>query len=629
MRPPLHPAGVVLAALWILSGGTALATVVNGRVTTTTGQGIANVDLDFIDRNTNISIPLTNDRTDVLGFYAVSVPPGSYDVRFKPPLGTRFVGEEIRGIDVQGNSLVLDQVLQTGWMITGRAIDDLANPAASVDLDVIDAPSGDQVFTNHDTSDLSGNFNVVVPTGTYHIEFEPPRITNLVPRRMETVAVAADLALGDVVLIHGFHLSGDVLAPDASAVPDGTIRAFDPVTGREVFTPANKTDGAGHFDLLVAPGAYNLRIEPPRGTRSLPRTVAGVSVSADRALPPVILDAGVTAFGRVEDTFGNRTEGVDLDFVNAFSGVKQFTPHDNTDENGEYAVTVRPGTYDIAFDPQAGSGLAPQRLSGVIMAGDQSLPDVTLPPGFLVSGTVRDAASNPIAGVDLDLIDLAAGLQIYTARDDTDLAGAFAVIVPAGAYDIRFTPPGGGGLGLAALNNVTVGSDLSLGMVIPPPSFPALPAAISPPSGSALGGILVTVTGSDFAPGAVVRVGGVTLSGIVRLDSGTIQGTTRPRPAGVVDVEVINPGAAPAVLPGAFTYLPPAADPTLTVSVSGPVGTDILLEWTSTGQARYTVFRSSSPNRFGDTERIEVIEGTSFRDEGAMARPGTFFYLVQ
>ncbi len=629
MRPPLLPACLIAAGLCTLAVSPASATVVNGQVTTTAGLGIPNVNLDFIDRATGTNIPLSNDTSDILGFYAVSVPAGSYDVRFKPPLGTRFVGAEIEGVSVQGTGMVLNQVLPTGWIVTGRTIDDASAAVASVDLDVIDAATGDVVFTNHDTSDSSGNFNVVVVAGTYHIEFAPPATTGLVPVKMEGVSVTADRALGDVALRHGVHMTGEARDPGGSGVSDAAVRVFDPATAKEALTLNNRTDATGHFDLLVAASTYDLRFEPARGAGLLPRTLFGVVVTADRALLPVTLEAGVIAFGRVEDASGNKIQGVDLDFVNVFSGVEQFTPHDNTDGNGDYAVTVRRGTYDVAFDPPAGSGLAPQRLSGVGMASNQSLPNVTLVRGFVVSGGVRDGASNPVAGVDLDFVDLATGRSIVTVRDDSDPAGAFAVIVPAGTYDIRFTPPDGSGSGVAILPQVSVASNLSLGTVTLPPSSPAAPLAISPTEGSAAGGTLVTVTGSGFAPGVVVKIGGVGLSQIVRLDPGTVQGITRARPAGTVDVEVINPGAAASVLPSAFTYLRPPSDPSLTITVVGPLGNDVLLKWSDTGQGRYAIYRSTGPARFGDPERVDVIEGTAFLDEGALARPGNAFYVAQ
>jgi len=86
----------------------AWATVVSGQITNSVGAGIANVDLDFIDRDTDNSIPLTNDDTDFLGFFAVNVPTGNYDIRFKPPQGARYVGIELRGENVQGVSMTLN-----------------------------------------------------------------------------------------------------------------------------------------------------------------------------------------------------------------------------------------------------------------------------------------------------------------------------------------------------------------------------------------------------------------------------------------------------------------------------------------------------------------------------------------
>ena len=629
MKPSCLRKSLLVAALWALTGGCALATAVNGQVTTTSGQGIASVNLDFIDRATGANIPLANDTTDVLGFYAVSVPAGSYNVRFKPPLGTRFVGVEIQNVGVQGTSLVLNQVLPTGWMITGRTIDDAGSPVASVNLDVIDPATGGVIYTNHDISDTQGNFNVVVPAGTYRITFTPPAASNLVPVKRENVSVTSDLSLGDVVLPHGLHLSGDVRTPDAFAVTGALVRVLDFSTGTEVLTANNKTDGSGHFDILVLAAGYNLRVEPVRGTPLLPRTVVGVSVATDRTVPPIVLESGVIASGGVEDFLGNKIRGVDLDFINAFSGVKQFTPHDNTDDNGNYTVTVRAGTYDVTFDPPSGSGLAAQRLTSVTMTGNLSLPTVTLSRGFVVSGTVRDASSNALASVDLDFIDLATGAKIYTPRDDTDPAGVFSVVVPAGSYEIGFAPPDASGSGLAILSPVVVDSNLSVGTVTLPPAFPAAPLSVSPASGSAEGGTLVTVTGSEFAPGVVVEVGGVTLLQIVRTDSGTVQGFTRARPAGTVDVQVINPGAAPSVLSAAFTYVTQATDPTLTVTPSGPIGTDILLQWSATGQARYTIYRSPAATRFTDLERVDVIEGTTYLLEGDLMRPGSSFYVVQ
>jgi len=98
----------------------ASATVVSGQVTLAGSSGLSNVDLDFIDRNTGQSIPLTNDDTDLLGFYAIVVPTGDYDVRFKPPQGTAVAADELRGVRVESAAMTLNVALLPGSFVTGR-----------------------------------------------------------------------------------------------------------------------------------------------------------------------------------------------------------------------------------------------------------------------------------------------------------------------------------------------------------------------------------------------------------------------------------------------------------------------------------------------------------------------------
>src|SRR5207245_5020773 len=76
---------------------------------------------------------------------------------------------------VQTCALPIYQVLPTGWMITGRTIDDATGPVASVNLDVINAFSGVKQFTPHDNTDDNGNYTVTVRAGTYDVTFDPPR----------------------------------------------------------------------------------------------------------------------------------------------------------------------------------------------------------------------------------------------------------------------------------------------------------------------------------------------------------------------------------------------------------------------------------------------------------------------
>ena len=93
------------------------------------------------------------------------------------------------------------------------------------------------------------------------------------------------------------------------------------------------------------------------------------------------------------------------------------------------------------------------------------------------------------------------------------------------------------------------------GPIQPTPIGPSV-AAISPNSGTTLGGTAITITGANFAAGAVVTVGGTPATNIVVASPTSITATTGARAAGSVEVTVTVDGRAGS-LPAAFTYIAP------------------------------------------------------------------------
>jgi hypothetical protein len=90
----------------------------------------------------------------------------------------------------------------------------------------------------------------------------------------------------------------------------------------------------------------------------------------------------------------------------------------------------------------------------------------------------------------------------------------------------------------------------------PPSKKAATVSSINPNSGPASGGTPVTITGSDFASGATVTVGGIALTGVT-VNGGSITGTTgASATAGPVSVNVTNPEAPAGTLQNGYTYLP-------------------------------------------------------------------------
>ncbi len=93
----------------------------------------------------------------------------------------------------------------------------------------------------------------------------------------------------------------------------------------------------------------------------------------------------------------------------------------------------------------------------------------------------------------------------------------------------------------------------------PPGPSPTV-TAVTPNSGSTLGGTSVTITGANFAAGASVTFGGAAASSAQVVSSTQITATTAQHAAGSVDVAV-GVGAARGTLAGAFTYVAPSKTP--------------------------------------------------------------------
>jgi hypothetical protein len=99
-------------------------------------------------------------------------------------------------------------------------------------------------------------------------------------------------------------------------------------------------------------------------------------------------------------------------------------------------------------------------------------------------------------------------------------------------------------------------------------------SAISPNQGPAAGGTPVTISGSAFQTGAVVRFGSTLATNIVVVSPDTITCTTPPGTAGPANIFITNPDGGNYALPGGFFYVPTlvltSVDP-----ISAPVGATV------------------------------------------------------
>lgn len=125
------------------------------------------------------------------------------------------------------------------------------------------------------------------------------------------------------------------------------------------------------------------------------------------------------------------------------------------------------------------------------------------------------------------------------------------------------TPPGAAGPADVVVGNTDGQSITSTGGFTYVPS--PVVASISPNHGPVQGGTLVTLTGSNFLPGATVFFGGTPAFAVNVTSPTTATAVTNSSAASVVDVKLINPDTQSNTLAMAFTY-----DPAPTLVAAAP-----------------------------------------------------------
>jgi hypothetical protein len=186
--------------------------------------------------------------------------------------------------------------------------------------------------------------------------------------------------------------------------------------------------------------------------------------------------------------------------------------------------------------------------------GSPSTPTPTPPPvviGPTVLG-VTPATGSTAGGTEVAIsgVNFAAGATVTiggASPTNVRVVSSTSILAVTGAHqagpaDVTVTVAG-------------VASTLSSAFTfaaLPPPTI----SSIVPASGSTAGGTTVTITGTNFAAGATVTIGGVAATGVTVVSSTSLQAATPARTAGQADV-VVTVAGQPATLARGFTYAAP------------------------------------------------------------------------
>lgn len=349
-----------------LGVGSGHAQELKGHVRDGAGQPIVNADFNVYDA-AGVKLPYS-DNTDATGKYSLLLDPGRFDVLCQPPLTAGLAPRLVRGLAIFEDA-ELDWVLPPAVRVLGRVRDSAGVPVDSVDLDFDRADDGSRQPALGDRSTRFGTFAALIEAGTYHITCTPPEGSLLAPVRLRDRTVSATDTLA-VTLPSARFFSGVVrggLTPLAAArfVFESSDGLRAPVTGAR--SAAN-----GMFRCGVAPGNYDVSVEPPAGTRWAALRVRSIDLTGD-ATHDFVLEQGQVLSGVVRDRNGQMLVGADWDAAEEPKGTSVPTPNDNTGADGAYALVLTPGRYRLTLTPPQGSGLDTLVFRDVVVSRDSTL----------------------------------------------------------------------------------------------------------------------------------------------------------------------------------------------------------------------------------------------------------------
>lgn len=361
--------------------------------------------------------------------------------------------------------------LALGDLMTGRIIAPDGTGVAGVNINAFRSDNGneeDDLF--NDGTDASGNFSTTIPAGVWDLHFLPPGppATTHVPLVLRNVVVSGTRALGTLQLEAGVSLSGRLVSQGGLPIGNVSVDVFEVATGLAIPQMQVSSNAFGNFALAVPQEPVELRIVPSRTaiplyfSRRVTLTPAG-----NTSLGDLVLQDGFLVSGTILRTVGGTpVTGLDIDYIDVATGTELWTPNDSTNSLGAFSTVVPAGTLDIELCPTLASRLVAKGLRQTVSAAT-NLGTITLDPGVLLSGVVRDFAGVAVANADIDVNVNGVG-KVLTCNDNTSATGAYTVVVPTGTLRVYFNPPSYAvGLGRDLEKNFVVSGDTVLDGVLP------------------------------------------------------------------------------------------------------------------------------------------------------------------
>ena len=238
---------------------------------------------------------------------------------------------------------------------------------------------------------------------------------------------------------------GGALAAQTSSLTASVVTSTGaPVAGAAVQLNAGAfsatTNALGQFTITgLRNQVYLLQVDPVAPT--LAARELNVTVNSATSLGNIVVSPGALVSGTVVDPTGAPLFSANLNVYQA-DGTKLYTPSDGTDAAGNFAIVAPLAAVTIEVLPPVGTTLFAWR-GDVTLTGPLTFATITLPQGYLLTGTVvrSGAAPLPISACAIAVVDQFTELEVPVTNNLTNSLGAFSVLLPFGLYRLDLVPP--------------------------------------------------------------------------------------------------------------------------------------------------------------------------------------------
>jgi len=272
-----------------------------------------------------------------------------------------------------------------------------------------------------DVTDSAGRYKLLLPAGTYEVNVSRSGYTTPMAQNVTVPPARSNL---DFAFSTGHRIVGLVLDGRGAAVADAQVQIVGTAMSGQSVSITVSSMSCGAYQVVAPSGTYTLTVSHPGFAGP---AMQSVTLPPEQIWLNVTLGDLATISGTVRDNADHPVAGASI--VAANHAGSYFA---HSDANGNYRLSVQPGTYRLSAAHPDYADVPDQVVSVPPGRADVNL---TFSPQYPVRGRVRDGSGAPIPFALVLAETVACGVTIGPVQ--ADATGTYTLTLPAGDYAIR------------------------------------------------------------------------------------------------------------------------------------------------------------------------------------------------